>query len=105
MSRRIEFSPEALADLLDLYDTIAPRAGAAVTIGYIERIERFCHLLSTFPERGMQRDDLRPGLRVIGFERRAVIAVSVADDVVTVLRVLYGGRDIEGAFSHPEGSC
>ena len=103
VSHRIEFSPEALADLLDLYDFIAPRAGAALAIGYIERIESFCHSLSTFPERGMQRDDLRPGLRVIGFERRAVIAVSVAVDFVTVLRVLYGGRDIESALAHKEG--
>ena len=103
VSHRIEFSPEALADLLDPDDTIAPRAGAAVAIGYIERIERYCHSLSTFPERGTHRDDLRPGLRVIGFERRAVIAVSVADDCVTVLRVLYGGRDIESALPHPEG--
>lgn len=46
-----------------------------------------------------------PGLRVLGFERRAVIAVSVAADVVTILRVLYGGRDIDTALAEPEGSC
>ena len=49
VSHRIEFSPEALADLLDLYDYIAPRACAARAIGYIDRIEDFCHSLSTFP--------------------------------------------------------
>ena len=63
MSHRIEFSPEALADLLDLYDYIAPRAGAARTIGDIDRIQDFCHSLLTFPERETRRDDLRPGLR------------------------------------------
>ena len=104
MTHRIEFSPEALADLLDLYDTIAPRAGAACVIGSIDRIDAFCHSLSTFPERGTRRDDLRPGLRVLGFERRAVIAVSVAADAVTILRVLYGGRDIDTALAEPEGS-
>ena len=61
VSHRIEFSPEALADLLDLYDYIAPRAGAARTIGDIDRIEDFCHSLLTFPERETRRDDLRPG--------------------------------------------
>ena len=105
VSHRIKFSPESLADLLDFYDYIAPRAGAARTIGYIDRIEDFCPSLSTFPERGTRRDDLRPGLRVLGFERRAVIAVSITADVVTILRALYGGRDIDSALAEPEGSC
>lgn len=60
VSHRIEFSPEALADLLDLYDYIAPRARAARAIGCIDRIEAFYHSLSMFPERGTRRDDLRP---------------------------------------------
>ena len=39
MSRRLEFSPEALADLLDLSDYMAARDGAERAIGYIGRIE------------------------------------------------------------------
>lgn len=37
MSHRIEFSPEALGDLIDLYDYIAQRDGAERAIGYIDR--------------------------------------------------------------------
>ena len=37
MSRRVEFSPEALGDLIDLYDYIAVRDGPERAIGYIER--------------------------------------------------------------------
>jgi toxin ParE1/3/4 len=95
VSHRIDFSPEAIADLLDLYDYIAARAGATRAIGYISRLEDFCHSLSTFPERGTRRDDLRPGLRVLGFERRAIVAIRVAEREVTILRVLYGGQDID----------
>ena len=73
MSRRIEFSPEALGDLIDLYDYIALHDGAERAIGYIDRIEVFCRSLSLFPDRGRRRYDLRPGLRILGFERRAVI--------------------------------
>jgi len=94
VTHRIEFSPEALSDLIDLYDYIAVRDGAERAIGYIDRIEQFCGNLSTFPERGTRRDDLRPGLRVVGFERRATIAFQVAGQSVTILRILYGGRDL-----------
>lgn len=98
MSQRIEFSPEALGDLIDLYDYIAQHDGAERAIGYIDRIEDCCRDLSVFPERGIRRDDLRRGLRVLGFERRAVIAFLVTDDTVTILRILYGGRDLETVF-------
>jgi plasmid stabilization system protein ParE len=39
VSHRIDFSPEALGDLIDLYDYIAARDGAERAIGYIDRIE------------------------------------------------------------------
>jgi toxin ParE1/3/4 len=50
--------------------------------------------LQTFPERGRRRDELLPGLRIVGFERRVSIAFHVANRVVTIDRVLYGGRDL-----------
>jgi toxin ParE1/3/4 len=78
VSHIVEFSPEALADLLDLYDYISIRDGAERAIGYIGRIEDCCRSLASFPERGVRREDLRPGLRVLGFERRAVIAFRIA---------------------------
>ena len=99
MNHRVEFSPEALGDLIDLYDYIAARDGAERAIGYIDRIEECCRSLSVFPDRGTRRDDLRPGLRILGFERRAVIALHITADTVTILRILYGGRDVESAFA------
>jgi len=41
------------------------------------------------------RDNLRPGLRVIGFERRVTIAFHITSDRITIDRVLYGGRDLK----------
>jgi len=105
MSHRVVFSPEAQADLLALYDNIAGKAGPETAFGTIGRIESACHGLADFPERGTRRDDLRPGLRLIGFERRAVIALRVDETTVTILRILYGGRDIDAAFTASEESC
>jgi len=98
VSHRIEFSPEALGDLIDLYDYIALHDGAERAIGYIDRVEECCLSLSVFPDRGNRRDDLRPGLRILGFERRAVIAFQITANSVTILRILYGGRDLETVF-------
>jgi toxin ParE1/3/4 len=92
---KVSFRPRAEADLFDLYDYIADDAGPVVAGGYIDRIEAACLALATFPERGTSRDDIRPGLRIIGFERRATIIFQVAENDVVIVRVLYGGRDYE----------
>jgi toxin ParE1/3/4 len=42
---------------------------------------------------GTARDDVRPGLRISGFERRVTIAFSVAGIEVVILRLLYGGQN------------
>jgi len=98
VTRRVAFSPEAQDDLRRLYLYIAERSGASRAIAYLDRIEASCLGLGDFPERGTQHDDLWPGLRTMGFERRVTIAFTVAAEAVTVLRVLYGGRDLEAAF-------
>src|SRR4030088_3019101 len=51
-----------------------------------------------FPERGTRRDDLRPGLRVTGFERRVTIAFHVTAEAVIIDRILYGGHDFAPAL-------
>jgi toxin ParE1/3/4 len=95
VAHEVVFAPEARDDLLEPYEFIAERAGAGRARGYTQRIVAYCRSLSTFPERGTPRDDLRPGLRVIGFERRVTIAFHIMSDRITIDRVLYGGRDLK----------
>ena len=70
-----------------------------MTISYIERLESYCLGFSHASERGQLRDDIRPDLRIVGFERRVTIAFAVDSTRVTILRVLYGGRDWETDLS------
>jgi toxin ParE1/3/4 len=98
VAHRIVFSPEAKADLFELYDYIAERSGSRRAIRYVERIESFCRGFIVAPERGTRRDDLRPGLRTVGFERRLTIAFHVETNTVTIDRILYGGRDLDRAL-------
>ncbi|MDC7787471.1 type II toxin-antitoxin system RelE/ParE family toxin [Rhodoplanes sp. TEM] len=56
-------------------------------------MEKACTALAEFPNRGTRRDDIAPGLRTIGFERRATIAFRVLEDVVEIVAIAYAGRD------------
>ena len=62
----------------------------------------YCEKLETFPHRGTRRDDLRPGLRTIGFRRRVMIAFAVEADAVTIIGIFYGGQDFEAALQIDE---
>ena len=92
----IRLSPEAQADLVQIYERIASRSGSIITAErYIERIDGFLTSMNVFPERGSVRDEVRAGLRIIGFERSASIAFVVENDGVVVLRILGKGREFE----------
>ena len=60
-----------------------------------------CEGLSIFPLRGVSREDIRPGLRITHHKGRTVIAYAVneASRTVSILGVLYGGQDLEGALA------
>ena len=95
MAHKVYFRPQAEADLRTLYEYIAGQAGVTIAGRYIDRIEAACMSLAEFPERGTRRDDILPGLRTIGFERRATIAFRVLKARVEIVTVAYGGRDFE----------
>jgi toxin ParE1/3/4 len=95
---RTVFTPSAERQLDSLHRYIAERAGEGVADGYIGRIVTFCRSLTPFPLRGAARDDLLPGLRTIGFERRATIAFMVTPELVVIEGVFYGGQDYEAHY-------
>jgi toxin ParE1/3/4 len=88
----------AKADLQWIYDTIESATDPSTALHYVERITDFCQRLEYGGERGNRRDDVRPGLRVIGFERRIAVAFTVDAERVVILRLFYGGADWEGTF-------
>lgn len=95
---RVRFRPRAETDLFELYDYIAAKDGAVVAGNYAGRIETACRSLEHAPLRGTARDDIKRGLRTMGFEGRATIVFQVLKSDVTIIRILYGGRDIGRAF-------
>jgi toxin ParE1/3/4 len=89
------FSPRAEQQLGSLYAYIADRGGEEWAERYISGIIAFCQSLSTFPERGTKRDDLRPNLRIIGYAKRVTIAFSVEPNRVIIHGAFYGGQDYD----------
>ena len=76
MTHTVVFDVAAQADLADIYDYLAPRAGARDAESYVDEIIDYCALFKTFPERGTHWPQ-RPGLRTVGFHRKATIAFQV----------------------------
>lgn len=104
MTYTVIFSAAAEADLFAIYDYIVERAGGAIALRFVEAIETYCLGFAHTPERGTRRDDLRPGLRTVGFRRRATILFEVDRDArrVVIHGVYYGGRSLEGIEEESE---
>ncbi|GLR57160.1 toxin ParE1/3/4 [Rhizobium leguminosarum] len=75
--------------------SIASSCISAVPRDYVTRIKTFVSGFETYPERGSIRDHVRPGLRIVGFERRVSVAFVVEPTEVVILRILYAGQRFE----------
>jgi plasmid stabilization system protein ParE len=97
-------SPEAEHDLGAVAEWIIDQSGYVRTASnYVRRIRAYLNGLKNFPHRGTLREDLDPGIRLIGFERRVTIAFTVSDDTVLIVRIFYGGRDIDELSTELDG--
>jgi plasmid stabilization system protein ParE len=95
---RIIYTRRAEDQLYALFIQIASAASPEIAARYTDAIMRHRESLSTFPARGSLRNDIRPGIRIFGFRRRVSIAFHVAEDVVTIHGVFYGGQNFETMF-------
>jgi plasmid stabilization system protein ParE len=93
----VVFAPEAEDDLVELFEFIVAQGSPAAAARYTDAIVAYCEGLGRFAHRGTKRDDIRPGLRITNYRRRAVIAFSIDESTgtVAILGVYYAGRDYE----------
>jgi toxin ParE1/3/4 len=96
---RVVFRQEALEDLEELYEFIADAGSPENAASFTESIVSFCESFADFAHRGTSRDDLRPGLRTVGFRKRVVIAFAVINETAAIIGIFYGGRDHERLLS------
>ena len=74
MSYKVQFAPEALDQLDAIEDFIAQAGPPLAAARYVDAIIVYCESLTTFPHRGIRRDDLLHGLRITNYRGTAVIA-------------------------------
>lgn len=93
---QIRLTDEAASDLVRIYSFVREKsASISVARNYVARIRTFLDEFEAFPERGSTRDHVRPGLRIVGFERRISVAFVVEPTEVVILRILYAGQQFE----------
>ncbi len=98
MQYTVIFTPEAQDQLVALYRYIAAAATPEIAERYTNAIVTHCDDLRIFPKRGARRDDVRPGLRITNYKKRAVIAFAVDAELVSIIGIYYGGQDYEAAL-------
>ncbi len=91
---KVVLRPHAVEDLAGLYQYIAQDSPDRLA-SYIERLKSHCEGLAEFPERGVARDDISAGLRLLVFERSATIAYRIRANEIQIVRVFYRGRDFQ----------
>ena len=100
--RRYEiiFEPAARQDLKDIFEYVQDRASSAIAENFTTKLYEHCLKLEHMPERGTRRDELRRGLRTIGYRRRATILFEVDRErlQVIIFGIYYGGRNYDDDF-------
>ncbi|THV21404.1 type II toxin-antitoxin system RelE/ParE family toxin [Peteryoungia ipomoeae] len=92
----VRLVPSAEKDLRNIYLYVrSASASPVIARGYVLRIRRFLEAFQTFPMRGSLRNDIREGLRVVGFERHVSIAFLVEGEEVIILRIASHGQELE----------
>lgn len=99
---RFRVSPEAEADLDDVWIYIARSSGSIDTASrVIDRITEQFWLLASHPYLGRSRDhDLRPGLRSLLAGEYLIVHRILEDNTVLILRVVHGRRDLFEVLGH-----
>src|SRR5690554_2657829 len=99
---RVAFREEAVSDLAAIFAYILENTGSpAAAKNHVERLEQQCNALSLFPHRGIQRNDIRPGLRLLPIVRRSVIAYTIDANAVRITNIFHAGQDFEVLLRNP----
>jgi toxin ParE1/3/4 len=96
MDRRLEISKEAIRDLDEIWDYIA---GDSIVNAdrFIDELFFKCEEIAQLKGVGRKRDELILGLKSLA-HKNYVIFFAQKEDIVSIVRILSGVRDIESVF-------
>jgi plasmid stabilization system protein ParE len=96
--RAIKVGPRAGTDIRRMGRYIARFGAPRTAEGYVARLYDFVMRLDIATERGSERSDIHPNLRIVAFEKSAIVALLVSESTAIVVRVFYRGQDWEAAL-------
>jgi toxin ParE1/3/4 len=92
----VEYRPRASADIEGIFKYVLERSADPVTaLRYTDRVYARCESIGDAPFGGVSRPDLGKSIRMVPFERAAVILYVVENETVFIVNVFAGGRDYE----------
>jgi len=91
MRHGVLYTKQAQWDLKEIRSYITRESSARIASRYIKRLKASCADLVMFPNRGTLHDQVRPGMRIVGFERRVTIQFTVQENLVYILGFAYAG--------------
>jgi toxin ParE1/3/4 len=97
-SSKIIWSPEAIADLDDIWDFHEQAAGVRTAENMLRRIQEGCEFLREFPLGGRERRDVRSGLRSFSIVPFVIFYQLEHADRLEIMHVLDGRQDVDAAF-------
>jgi toxin ParE1/3/4 len=98
----VDYLPHALEDMTSIFLYVLDISQNSTTAErYVDRIYARCEKIGDAPFGGVPREDLGAGIRMVAFERRAVILYRVEDEIVLITNVFSGGRDYEALLRKP----
>lgn len=97
--RPVIWSPDARADLSEIWDYYVKVAGRHTADRIVRGIGEACALLEDHPFAGRPRNEVRLGLRSVAASPH-VLFYRVSNDAAEIVRVLDGRRDLDEIFAH-----
>lgn len=93
----VRFTPGAERDQKAIYDWVAAQASEEVAGRFLHGLLTLCNGLQTAPLRGKIGRLRNAQVRVIGYRRTVSIMFTVSSNTVSILRLLYRGRNLTTA--------
>jgi toxin ParE1/3/4 len=92
--KELRISVPAQDDIREVDAYLHQRHGEPVAATFLRRLDADLKSLAASGHSGASRDELRPGLRLHVFERFSIY-FRLTDEVITVVRILRGSRDLK----------
>ncbi len=95
----LQYTKRAEADLATIHAWIQGKSTEQIAADFIAGLKQFCESLQLAPSRGNLRPYKQTHVRGIGYKRSVTVVFRTNDGVVSILRLLYRGRNIN--TTHP----